>query len=87
MINRDAELSYYDNGYKSVTVTRNRYGRLKDFYKAIESLMKSIFITSEVNHIEIYYNQYHNSILYSRDEVMSKDFIIKRINIKRGYYK
>lgn len=86
MIDRDAELIYFDNELKTITVTRNRYGRLHDFYNAIESLMKSIFKSSSVRQIEVYYHQYKDSILYTRDEVLNKNFKLKRVKKKRGYY-
>ena len=87
MIDRDAELIYFDNELKTITVTRNRYGRLQDFYNAIESLMISIFKSSSVCQIEVYYHQYKDSILYSRGEVLNKNFKLNRVKKKRGYYK
>ena len=86
MIERDAEITYFDNEYKVITINRNRYARNKDFHKAIWSLMKSIFSTSRVNTIEVYYGQYKKSILFKRSDILEGIYNISQLNHKRSYY-
>ena len=74
MTNRDAEITYYDNGYHSITVTRNRYGRLKEFHNAINELMKSIFTTTSTTKIDVYYNQYKRSVTFTRKQILENAY-------------
>lgn len=85
LVNRDAELIYYDGEYKSLTITRNRYGRLKDFHNAIRELMKSIFKTTDVGSIEVYYYQYRKSIVFSREDIMNNKYSLSQIRNLRSY--
>lgn len=85
IISRDAEISYFDKEYKTITVNRNRYGRNKDFHRAIWTLMLSIFSTTSVNTIEVYYEQYKKSILFKKSDIIEGIYNISLLNHKRGY--
>lgn len=85
MIDRDADISYYDNGFKTITVTRNRYGRLKDFHKSIYEIMKSIFKTRDVTQIEVYYRQYNQSVLFTKSDIIDGKYQIIKLKHKRGH--
>ena len=82
MVVDNAEICYFDEEPKSLTIDRHSFTRLKNFYDAVRQALINLFYCTDNNIIVVYYHGLNKSVIYYRDDVLNGVFSTKQLRKK-----
>ena len=77
LLNRNAEICYYDKAPRSMIVYRDNYIRNKEFYEAVKQALINLFYATDNTVIVVNYHGLSKSVIYNRKDVLNGIFNTK----------